>query len=472
VKIQVPLDSKFLDHGDLQLIDQNCQSYLFLPEQNQFKLILNTSNFGIGIHYLTLVFNETDYAITTCSLQINILQKPVFFSLRSNSTIICSPNHQFQIELELKDQESLFPIYGAQISYAWIFGSGYLIESDNGIYYLNASTPYQLGTYEIQITILVGETYRPHSFQVQLINQKDPSVVNSTLWWIILIVSIITMALLMALIKYNWINPMRIRKMLELEKRTQIFDDIQNIQDIMVIQKTSGLLLYNYNYDLKKEEQDIMVTGFLQAIMLFTSNVIEKDTSHSHGDGMEFHHNHFNIYVVDGVNVRVAIILSHPASSQIKSQAHTFLKQFEQTFMHVIGEWDGNTEIFRQVTTPLIEEIFQIVLMKNFTFASASYVKEFVHSKIKPNSVTDRVFKIIETLVKDRKYFRIMTVISLIPEIDRIYAKESLLELIQQKVIVPLRGDFEKHLVVEEKRVTRLILYPVTTEKIEKTKNL
>jgi len=100
--------------------------------------------------------------------------------------------------------------------------------------------------------------------------------------------------------------------------------------------------------------------------------------------------------------------------------------------------------------------------MLNYTLANPSYVKEYLSTIVKPNTIGERVFKIIETLVKDRNLFRINTVISLIPENERNLAKDFFLQLIQQKLIVPVKGEFEKHLIVEEKKVTRLIFYPVS----------
>ena len=61
--------------------------------------------------------------------------------------------------------------------------------------------------------------------------------------------------------------------MADLKNRTQVIDDIQNIRAIMVIQKRSGLLIFNQIVSGKEKMEELLFSGFIQAIALFSAGL-------------------------------------------------------------------------------------------------------------------------------------------------------------------------------------------------------
>jgi hypothetical protein len=78
-------------------------------------------------------------------------------------------------------------------------------------------------------------------------------------------------------------------------------------------------------------------------------------------------------------------------------------------------------------------------------------LNEYLSTIIKPNTFSAEVFKIIETLVKDRKIFRLNTVLALIPVHQRLQTKDLILQLIEQKLIICPSEEIVKSIMLEEK---------------------
>ncbi|TFG16666.1 MAG: hypothetical protein EU530_11580 [Promethearchaeota archaeon] len=114
-----------------------------------------------------------------------------------------------------------------------------------------------------------------------------------------------------------------------------------------------------------------------------------------------------------------------------------FIEECEGIYASVLENWTGNRSIFTDTTPKLLEEIFKLSLLKNFHLSENSeiYAKKF----ITPNSVSERVSNVIKTLNEEKETFHLKTLISLIPEEDKLAAKNTILLFIKGRYIVPTK---------------------------------
>ena len=267
-----------------------------------------------------------------------------------------------------------------------------------------------------------------------------------------ILAGLLLLALFGIVIKQNVINPRRLRALEELRKSTQVFDDVFNLRAVMIIQKSSGLLLHNYVISDPNQYNQTIFSGFLQAIMLFSTQLTSEPEEYlSRGDrskldsnsGMakgadflEFTHQNFNIFVKDGKNIRVALILDNRSSISLHEKTDQLIERFEMMFGDMIISWDGNQELFYQTGSNMIEEIYELILLKDYTLSESSSAQELIKELITPNSLSETVFNILKALTKEQTIFKLRTVVSLISASNQLKTKGLLLQFIQKRIIV------------------------------------
>ena len=126
-----------------------------------------------------------------------------------------------------------------------------------------------------------------------------------------------------------------------------------------------------------------------------------------------------------------------------------FIARFEDTFDFLLANWDGNTDLFAQTTQKIVEEIFNLALLKNYTLNS-EINNDALKNYVRPNTIAATVYTTILTLVKEQGFFKLSTIISLISEANRLEAKKILLDLIQAKIIILVGEQKENEIAIEE----------------------
>ena len=126
-----------------------------------------------------------------------------------------------------------------------------------------------------------------------------------------------------------------------------------------------------------------------------------------------------------------------------------FIARFEDTFDFLLANWDGNTDLFPQTTQKIVEEIFNLALLKNYTLNS-EINNDALKNYVRPNTIAATVYTTILTLVKEQGFFKLSTIISLISEANRLEAKKILLDLIQAKIIILVGKQKENEIAIEE----------------------
>ena len=121
--------------------------------------------------------------------------------------------------------------------------------------------------------------------------------------------------------------------------------------NLMIINKDSGLILYTHHFTEDSVDTDL-IGGFLTAIQSFGSEISKKETSMK-----KLSYEHFEIEIVTGKYVYVALITSGFPTEFTTQSLSNFIKRFEMEYEKEIQEFYGNISIFKDVKR-ILDSIF------------------------------------------------------------------------------------------------------------------
>ena len=157
---------------------------------NQYSLLIDTSNFKIGVSLIKISVSKTNYEFQSADLRIQTKRITLNLQFVSGSPIIpVKPGKTALIQIELLNPITNQSLIGANVTYNWIFGKGQLLDTDNNGIYEASIGGVQEGTYTIIISVAAGDEYDFKPFEITLVVVSSPGEVLP--FQIILAISII-----------------------------------------------------------------------------------------------------------------------------------------------------------------------------------------------------------------------------------------------------------------------------------------
>ena len=164
----------------------------------------------------------------------------------------------------------------------------------------------------------------------------------------------------------------------------------------MIIDKDGGVSIYDKQISLEGIDADL-ISGFLQAISQFRSEIKKGTAETSMGKGFEMDYYDFKIVITDGEYVRVALILDGTPSEQLKESQIAFTQSFERRYESSLQSFKGDITMFR-ATDDLIEKYF------NVTFVYPLQLGKH-YGVVKLRGLEKDLTEVAEQIQKERKFF-------------------------------------------------------------------
>lgn len=123
---------------------------------------------------------------------------------------------------------------------------------------------------------------------------------------------------------------------------------------IMVLLKTSGVVLSVYSFADGKMLDSDLIGGFLTAIQSFGMEISKKETSTM----KKISYQDFEIEIEDGDFVRIALILQGLPIPLVYQKLSDFCKKFESQFNNELKNFKGDISVFEREVNSIINEIF------------------------------------------------------------------------------------------------------------------
>ncbi|MFX0036453.1 MAG: hypothetical protein ACFE9I_12540, partial [Candidatus Hermodarchaeota archaeon] len=204
-----------------------------------------------------------------------------------------------------------------------------------------------------------------------------------------------------SILTYRHIKHSKLRRFWAGEAK--ILDDLVKISYIMIINKDVGVSIYNKQISLEGIDSDL-ISGFLQAISQFKSEIKKGSETDTKGKGFEMDYYDFKIIITDGNYVRVALILDGTPSETLKESQWLFTENFEKNFGFLLTDFDGDITPFRE-TDNLVEKYFNISLIYPLQLGKHYEV-------IKLKGLEKVLMEVAEEIQRERKFFFVSNLIN------------------------------------------------------------
>ncbi|MFX0080927.1 MAG: hypothetical protein ACFE94_04165 [Candidatus Hodarchaeota archaeon] len=183
----------------------------------------------------------------------------------------------------------------------------------------------------------------------------------------------------------------------------KILDDLLKIAYIMIIEKDSGVSIFDKQISLEGIDSDL-ISGFLQAISQFRTEIKKDAEKTPRGKGFEMDYYDFKIVITDGDYVRVALILDGIPSEKLKESQIAFTESFERRFEPNLKNFMGDITPFR-AADDLIERFF------NVTFVYPLQLGKH-YGVVKLKGLEKDLVELAEEIQKERKFFFVSSLLN------------------------------------------------------------
>ena len=307
------IEGVFLSGGSITFINGEYEEELLETIDNWFNqtILISTSHFNLGPNYVYLRFQQNNYTTTIFAIQIIVNQVQINVeTLNFDGIVSGDPGDTITIRIKLTEAYSSNYIDNATVFYSWTFGVGYFDYLGSGIYEVNLDLPNgRGGNFDFEIIVskegILYET-KVYSFFIA-VNQIE----NPNLWWILTIIGGVALVAIVVLgvftYKQKVVIPKQQRAIVQLQKKTQIFDDITKIKSILIIETGTGRLMYQQEFGGMKEDHEDIFSGFLHSILTLSNRfALKNEGIGEQKEYAEFTHESFNVLVASGEKIIVS----------------------------------------------------------------------------------------------------------------------------------------------------------------------
>lgn len=404
---------------------------------------------SVGIHFLTVSIEKDNYIFVSEILKIVVEQVVISVGTIDfeNSLDVYAGSDQL-IKINLTEQNSGNLIPNANITFSWRFDIGEFENLGDGTYQVQLNIPSSaLGSYSVELIISVeGGYYKTteSSFLVVVLQEQTPD--SSYLIWVIAIVLLSVIGILGALIARSYIFlPRKREKERQFLDKIQVFKYIKNIQGVMLIQKNSGMPFFTKNVSEFNFEENILISGFIQAITLFGEQSIIANSFKDEKNHKEIHSEHiielnfkfFHLLICDYQCLRTLLILKEASSEKLKKQLYLLSVEICSKFSEDIENYKGKAIDFETDIEILLNRFLFLFYIEPFKLNQGEIYIETLKKSRELESIESRVLNVIISLTKFTKEITIDRIIQEMGEenVDLLYG--GLQSLIENKIIIP-----------------------------------
>ena len=450
VRIFAFKEDKYLNGGLVTLLSENHEEILNETPSTYFQssLMLSLSNFSLGTNYIDIAFQQQNYTTSSFTFQVLINQIDIDVdTIGFQDSIEKHAGEKITVKVKLTESGTEVYVDNASIILSWRYGIEDFNYSGNGIYELEFTIPNNIqGSQLITLIISFGDiSYKTTEFTffLDIIDIPQPN----PLFWIIVTILLITISVLGSLSLRSYVYlPYKRRKLLDLLRKTQRYKDIQNIETIVVSDKTSGLPFYIKTYYALEHAKKELLSGFIYAITSISTEIVRNEKieaaqtdfkkSMSIVKMIELDFKQFYFLISDYKELRLVFILKERASERFKSQAKNLLLALDLQLSDEIENWNGDLKIFNETIPPILEGYFELYYKEYFKLDRPNS-KNIPQREREFTKMENRIINVIESITKTNDDFYLAEIVETIDEKNKTLVIEAIESLIEKKLIIP-----------------------------------
>jgi len=443
------LEQIYLSGGTITFINEQFEQSFVKNDNSWFNtsIPISTSTFSLGINYVYINFQQDNYTTTTFSFQILVNQ--IEFDVQTidfQDSIEVNPGEKIQIRINLTEFGTINFIENATISYSWDFGNGYFEEIGGGIYELELVIPDNIrGSFKVSLIISTENVLYKATQSSFLLVINEPEFPVFIIWIIIIISAAIVSVLAILSLRAYVFLPKKKKRDLELQQRIQLFKDVWNIQAFLVIHKNSGLSLYNKTISIFKNQNEMIISGFIQAISIFSESLVDGDTLVNRKDYIqdkylknvfELDFKYFYLLVCEYKAIRAILIIKERSSNRLRKQLNLLTVAIYEQFPEKLDHFDGSLTEIKDGIDVLLNQFLFLYYYEPFSLTN----NELYFSKIKNSGdltiMETRIINVILSEFRSEKNFKLNTLVGSVHEENKDLVLDGIRSLIKRKILV------------------------------------
>ena len=278
---------------------------------------------------------------------------------------------------------------------------------------------------------------------------------ESGLNWIILGILMVVSAILIFLSLRTYVLiPRKHKKKSELILLTQKFKDINNIQAIVLIHKLSGTPIFTRSYSILEKEDNVLFSGFIQAIITIGQEIYEKRSNKDSSSNLkdkfessisniktimnkmiELDFRYFYCLIADSYYCRVVLILKEHPSDRLKNQLYDLLSLLDSHFSKYMKNFAGDLSLFNDNIPPIIDNYFALYYKEFFKLNHARISK--IRHKMNLTNIEIHIIDAVNSNFNGIKEFKLDEILDLLRTKNRDLVIKGIENLMKQQIIIP-----------------------------------
>jgi len=294
------------------------------------------------------------------------------------------------------------------------------------------------------IILKEGTVYKTTQYSFLLV-VKEPEF---PIIWIGIILAILAAVIsvlgILSLRTYVFL-PKKKKRDLELQQRIQLFKDVWNIQAFLVIHKKSGLPIYNKSISIFKNQNETIISGFIQAISILSEALVDGDTLVNKINGaqdkysknvFELDFKYFYLLVCEYEAIRAILIIKERSSNRLRKQLYLLAVAIYAQFPEKLEHFMGSLPAIKDGIDVLLNQFLFLYYYEPFSLTN----NESYFSKIKNSgdltTMETRIINIILSEFKSEKLFKLNTLVGFVHEENKDLVLDGIRSLIKRKILV------------------------------------
>jgi hypothetical protein len=427
----------------------NTQEFI-LPERDYYwyneSISILTNTFSLGINYVYVKFELTNYTTTTFSFQIQVNQIPIHVQrIDFTDSINVQSGDKIFILINLTEINSNIPIENATVYCYWEFGTYYFEYIDAGTYKLDLGSQTEIGTHRFNLVITPKQNiYKTTEDSFLIIITEKPTPNYILLITVIGLIAIVGILGTLSVRSYV-ILPRKRRKRQLIAEKTQGYKDIRNIEALIISSKISGMTLYSRTFSILDEDYITGFSGFIQAITIlgkqYTKEGVKlesKDQLIETGNELkELDFNFFHSLICDHEQIRLILLLREKSSEQLRQEIEHLARDLYSECEDLIIGFIGNIKALKKPFEEVIDRHLAFYYKGSFTLNK----NEKYHSLKLSGDLSNlelRVLNVLESQSKYNKQFYLNDLFtSLLQNVDEDSLIIAIESLIAYELIIP-----------------------------------
>lgn len=412
----------------------------------ELPITISTVNFSLGINYVYIEFQKTDYSTTRFSFQIQVDQIDISVNTLSfEDSIQAYVGDSVNISIQLLDNRKNY-IKGANITYSWEYGLGQFKDLGNGTYNLGLDLPNNVdGNHKFTLIISkAGKIYKTKEYPI-IITISQRELPDYWIWIFIIGTVGLTGSLGVLSFKAYVLKPRALLKELTLKAKTQNYKDMRNIQAIILLEKKSGLPLYYRTYSFLKDTDPELFSGFVQAIIAIGTKLMEKETevkpTTEQNDisklMMEIDFKYFYALIYDYKELRVVTILKEKSSERLKEKIKEIAEIIKSEMKEELENFKGILIPFKKKIPEILGSNLDLHYKDFFTLIDPETRLRKTKLFYELTSLDTRVLNTLESYLRSHEKFNLEIIFDLIAEKNEDFVIEALESLLEKEFIIP-----------------------------------